>query len=89
MRRASLTLAAAVIAGLALATASVAAPRARTVPDALVVPDGQRVVLKTIGVGVQVYDCVDGSWRFRAALQPIVWTRPRPSGASTAAIRSK
>ncbi len=65
MRRAFLTLAAALIAGLALATASVAAPAARTVPDALAVPDGQRVVLKTIGVGVQVYDCLDGSWRFR------------------------
>ncbi len=51
-------------AGLTLAAPAAARP-ATTVPDALRVPDGQRRVLTTVGTGAQVYDCVEGSWRFR------------------------
>jgi hypothetical protein len=59
---------AALVAGLALtapATGKEAPAAATAVPEALRVGDGQRVVLRTTGVGVQVYDCVDGAWRFR------------------------
>ena len=35
------------------------------VPPALQPPEGQRLVLTTVGAGVQVYDCVSGAWTFR------------------------
>ena len=35
-------------------------------PVELRVPDGYRRVLTTEGRGVQIYDCVDGAWKFRA-----------------------
>ena len=56
------------VAGLALTTPARgedATGGDKAVPEALRVGDGQRVVLRTTGVGVQVYDCVDGAWRFR------------------------
>ena len=34
-------------------------------PPELRVPDNYRRVLKSVGHGVQIYDCVDGAWRFR------------------------
>ena len=36
------------------------------VPTELRVPTGYKRVLQTIGRGVQMYDCVDGAWKFRA-----------------------
>lgn len=32
---------------------------------ALQPPDGHRLALTTHGTGVQIYDCVDGAWKFR------------------------
>ncbi len=36
-----------------------------TVPLDLKVPDGYKRVLVSVGRGVQIYDCVDGAWKFR------------------------
>lgn len=36
-----------------------------TVPPELRVPDGYKRVLASIGRGVQIYDCVEGAWKFR------------------------
>lgn len=44
---------------------AVAPASAAKVPAAVQVPEGQVQVLETVGVGVQIYDCVDGAWRFR------------------------
>ena len=35
------------------------------VPPELRVPDGYKRVLVSVGRGVQIYDCVDGAWKFR------------------------
>jgi Protein of unknown function (DUF3455) len=35
------------------------------VPTELRVPDGYKRVLESVGRGVQIYDCVDGAWKFR------------------------
>jgi hypothetical protein len=35
------------------------------VPPELQAPEGQRLVLSTVGAGVQIYDCVNGAWTFR------------------------
>ena len=35
------------------------------VPPELRVPDGYKRVLGSVGRGVQIYDCVDGAWKFR------------------------
>lgn len=42
------------------------------VPAELRVPDGYQRVLQSFGRGVQVYDCVDGSWKFREPAAAIV-----------------
>jgi Protein of unknown function (DUF3455) len=34
-------------------------------PPELRVPDGYKPVLESVGRGVQIYDCVDGAWKFR------------------------
>jgi hypothetical protein len=34
-------------------------------PPELRVPDGYYRVLESVGRGVQIYDCVDGAWKFR------------------------
>jgi hypothetical protein len=34
-------------------------------PPELGVPDGYNRVLHSVGRGVQIYDCVDGAWKFR------------------------
>ena len=69
MRRLLCLLVLATIAALGVAAPGAATPArgaaAAAVPDALRVGDGRRVVLRTTGVGAQVYDCVDGAWRFR------------------------
>jgi uncharacterized protein DUF3455 len=46
----------------ALATDQIDQP---AVPPELRVPDGYRRVLESVGRGVQIYDCVDGAWKFR------------------------
>jgi Protein of unknown function (DUF3455) len=51
-------------ASLAIAVPSLAARRDQ-LPEALRVPEGHRLVLRALGKGVQVYDCVDGAWSFR------------------------
>ena len=35
------------------------------VPPELRVPDGYKRVLGSVGRGVQIYDCVEGAWKFR------------------------
>jgi len=43
-----------------------------TVPPELRVPDGYHRVLESVGRGVQIYDCVDGAWKFREPAAAIV-----------------
>ena len=66
-RTASAALALAVLGSAAQASPAAAAEpsSARAVPAALQLPDGLREVSRVLGVGVQVYDCTDGSWVFR------------------------
>ena len=42
------------------------------VPPELRVPDGYNQVLDSVGRGVQIYDCVDGAWKFREPAAAIV-----------------
>ena len=51
-------------ASLAIAVPSLAARRDQ-VPPALRVPEDHRLVLRALGKGVQIYDCVNGAWSFR------------------------
>jgi hypothetical protein len=37
----------------------------RNVPPELSVPEGYVRVLESVGIGVQIYDCVDAAWKFR------------------------
>jgi hypothetical protein len=41
-------------------------------PPELRVPDGYKRVLESVGRGVQIYDCVDGAWRFREPTAALV-----------------
>jgi Protein of unknown function (DUF3455) len=41
-------------------------------PAELRVPDGYNRVLESIGRGVQIYDCVDGAWKFREPTAAII-----------------
>jgi hypothetical protein len=41
-------------------------------PPELRVPDGYTRVLQSDGRGVQIYDCVDGAWKFREPTAAIV-----------------
>src|SRR5262245_3585888 len=41
-------------------------------PLELRVPDGYTRVLESVGRGVQIYDCVDGAWKFREPTAAIV-----------------
>ena len=45
--------------------------RSKTPPE-LRVPDGHHRVLQSIGRGVQIYDCVDGAWKFREPAAAII-----------------
>jgi hypothetical protein len=44
-------------------------------PTELRVPDGYKRVLESVGRGVQIYDCVDGAWKFREPAAGIFDTR--------------
>ncbi len=46
------------------------------VPAELRVPDGYKRVLSTEWRGVQIYDCVDGAWKFREPKADIVADKP-------------
>jgi hypothetical protein len=62
----SLLMAGAEAAPAAPATAAPSVAQASgAVPPELRVPDGQRLILTTLGKGVQIYDCVNGAWTFR------------------------
>jgi Protein of unknown function (DUF3455) len=71
----SMVLASALLMGSALALPSSDAPAAAEdapatrvlgrIPPELRAPEGQKLVLTTLGKGVQVYDCVNGAWAFR------------------------
>jgi uncharacterized protein DUF3455 len=54
---------------LAIASVTVAGPslasRRDDIPELLRVPAGHRLVLRALGKGVQIYDCVNGAWKFR------------------------
>jgi hypothetical protein len=51
-------------ASLMIAVPSLAAKRDQLPPE-LQVPEGHRLVLRALGKGVQIYDCVNGAWSFR------------------------
>ena len=51
------------------------------VPTELRVPDGYKRVLSTEGRGVQIYDCVNGAWKFR---EPKAEILDQPSGKQVA-----
>ena len=46
------------------------------VPTELRVPDGHKRVLTSVGRGVQIYDCADGAWKFRAPRADIFRDKP-------------
>jgi hypothetical protein len=48
---------------LAAATPTSATPT--DPPDEVQVPPGNTLAMSTLGEGVQIYDCVDGAWKFR------------------------
>jgi hypothetical protein len=50
-------------------------------PPELRVPDGYNRVLQSVGRGVQIYDCVDGAWKFR---EPAAAIFDQQSGEVTA-----
>jgi hypothetical protein len=58
-----------VVLALALSSTSSAlagdASSRQKLPPELGVPDGYHRVLDSVGRGVQIYDCVDGAWKFR------------------------
>jgi hypothetical protein len=71
----TIPLALALTLGLASALAALAAdkkPDQSDVPAELRVPAGYERVLKTEGLGVQVYDCADGAWKLREPAAEIV-----------------
>jgi len=46
------------------------------VPTEVRVPDGYKRVLSTTGRGVQIYDCVNGAWKFREPKADIFADKP-------------
>jgi len=73
VRRILVVLSTLILAGTMLMGSAQAAPSGPAAPSGAAVgvpavlepPDGQRLVMTTLGKGVQVYDCVNGAWTFR------------------------
>jgi hypothetical protein len=57
-----------------------ARPKPPPVPADLAVPADQAVVLDVVGEGVQIYDCVAGTWTFREPAAVLYGRRHRPVG---------
>ena len=64
--------------GLMSTVAALAADKTdqSNVPVELRVPDGYNRVLTSVGRGVQIYDCVNGAWTFRAPRADILRDEP-------------
>jgi hypothetical protein len=60
------------VAGVTLGATPTLAAGPGTLPPQLQVPEGHRLALNTLGKGVQIYDCKDGTWTFRAPAAAIL-----------------